>query len=60
MTKSKKYDQSKAWNNEESSFFFWKDFKMTLVRSNIFVMSMGSHFEYWNNLEVVVLIETFD
>ena len=37
-------NQSKAWHNEESSFFFWKNFKMTLVRSNIFCHEHGITF----------------
>ena len=32
----------------------------TLVRSKIFGISMGLHFEFWSMLEVIALIGTFD
>ena len=44
--------------HEESFPFFWKDSKISIVRSKIFGMSVGFYSEFWSNLEVVALIGT--
>ena len=44
---------------ENPSFFFLERLP-TLVRSKIFGISMGFHFEFWSMLEVIALIGTFD
>ena len=44
----------------ENPPFFFLERLPTLVRSKIFGISMGLHFEYWSMLEVIALIGTFD